>query len=102
VVVLVYVHFESQIRRQIYAKKFQAIQPGGYVILKAFHPRQAKLPSGGPDNTDLLVSADELRQDFSQGNILYLEEEEIEKTIASQENQMGIAVVTQMVARRPF
>jgi len=74
--------------------------------MKAFHPRQAKLPTGGPDNVDLLVSADELRQDFSQTNILYLEEEEIEKPVFSPvtpaESQSGIAVVTQMVARRSF
>jgi hypothetical protein len=51
-----------------------AAKPGGIVILQAFNPRQLQYTSGGPKQTDLLYTAELLRQDFAGAEILELAE----------------------------
>jgi hypothetical protein len=53
---------------------FQALKPGGLLIMQMFTPEQLNYESGGPPVLDMLYTPAMLRQDFDQANILHLEE----------------------------
>jgi SAM-dependent methyltransferase len=70
----IFLHLFPNVRSTIHANMLHALVPGGLCILEAFTPAQLKFSSGGPKQTDLLYSAEILRQDFAAAEILALEE----------------------------
>lgn len=78
---LIYAHFPSAFRRQLYPALISYLRPGGLVIMEVFSKRQiefqAKNPrSGGPRELDLLSSTEEVRTEFQGFETLLLEETE--------------------------
>lgn len=63
--VLVYVHLPSAWRKAAHRRLAQALRPGGWVLVEAFHPQQCGRPSGGPKDVDMLVTPAQLRDDFA-------------------------------------
>jgi SAM-dependent methyltransferase len=61
----IFLHLFPNVRSIIHANMLHALVPGGLCILEAFTPAQLKFSSGGPKQTDLLYSAEILRQDFA-------------------------------------
>jgi SAM-dependent methyltransferase len=76
---LIYVHMPPEKRRQLHAHVTHALKPGGTLILEGFGKDQIKYGSGGPRNIDMLFSTSELRQDFGELKIDFLEEKEVFK-----------------------
>jgi hypothetical protein len=70
----IFVHLFPADRHAIHGNMLLAAKPGGIVILQAFNPRQLQYTSGGPKQTDLLYTAELLRQDFAGAEILELAE----------------------------
>jgi Methyltransferase domain len=70
----VFVHLFAADRQAIHVYMLRATKPGGIVILQAFNPGQLQFTSGGPKQTDLLYTAESLRQDFAGSEILELDE----------------------------
>jgi SAM-dependent methyltransferase len=64
-VVLTYVHFPSAQRAAIHQRLQQALRPGGWLLLEAFHPLQLHHASGGPKDPDMLYTLEQLRGDFA-------------------------------------
>jgi len=64
-VVLTYVHFPSAQRAAIHQRLQQALRPGGWLLLEAFHPLQLQHTSGGPKDPDMLYTLEQLRGDFA-------------------------------------
>jgi SAM-dependent methyltransferase len=63
-VVLVFCHLPGGLRRIAHPRLAQALKPGGWLILEAFHPDQLSCSSGGPKDADMLYTLEDLRQDF--------------------------------------
>lgn len=61
----------------LHEKVVKALKPGGKVILEAFSKNQLSKESGGPKQADMLYSMEELREDFADLNIDFLEELDI-------------------------
>ena len=70
----IFVHLFPADRQAIHGNMLRAAKPGGIVILQAFNPGQLQYTSGGPKQTDLLYTAELLRQDFAGAEILELAE----------------------------
>jgi SAM-dependent methyltransferase len=70
----IFLHLFPNVRSAIHANMLRALVPGGVCVLEAFTPAQLKFSSGGPKQVDLLYSAEILRQDFADAEILALEE----------------------------
>jgi SAM-dependent methyltransferase len=70
----IFVHLFPNVRPAIHANMLRALVPGGLCVLEAFIPAQLKFSSGGPKQLELLYSAEVLRQDFADAQILTLEE----------------------------
>jgi SAM-dependent methyltransferase len=73
-IALIFAHFPSKIRKQVHQKCIEALKPGGLLLLEAFTPLQLNNQSGGPKDTDMLYTADLLKDDFDALTIKYLGE----------------------------
>ena len=63
-VVLTYVHLPAALRTAVHRNLAQALRPGGWLLLEAFHPQQLQYQSGGPKDAALLYTLEQLRADF--------------------------------------
>jgi len=77
-VVSIFLHLPSDIRAQIHGKMLAALKPGGLLIIEAFTPAQLQHSSGGPKQLELLYTAELLRKDFTETEVLELQEVEVD------------------------
>jgi cyclopropane fatty-acyl-phospholipid synthase-like methyltransferase len=99
VVVAIYAHFPPGVRARMHRAMFEALKPGGVLILEAFTPDQLKYKSGGPPVAEMLYTADMLKIDFAGGEILQIQESITE--LAEGRYHRGPAAVVRLVLRRP-
>lgn len=81
--VLIYAHFNSEIKSTYHKKLASFLKIGGHIIFEAFSKRHIEYNTrnsavGGPKDLDTLFSIDEIKSDFINFEILELEEKEIE------------------------
>lgn len=98
-VVLVFVHLPSTLRRDVHRRLAAALVPGGWLIVEGFHPRQLGRTSGGPQDVDMLMTLDALREDFDG----WLDEAlgaDVEVRLDEGPGHQGDAVVTRYVGQR--
>ncbi|MBX0331879.1 hypothetical protein K3G39_01365 [Pontibacter sp. HSC-14F20] len=98
-VALIYAHFQPVLRQRLHYKVKQWLQPGGTVILEAFHPKQLGYTSGGPKDESMLYTADMLQQDFAGMAVKVLEEKEI--ILREGAYHSGPGFVIRFVATKP-
>jgi SAM-dependent methyltransferase len=96
---VVFMHLPPDQRPAVHQQMAAALKPGGLLLLEAFRPEQLALTSGGPKDAALLYSADLLRQDFADLEILELAE--AVPTLDEGPFHQGPAATLQLVARRP-
>lgn len=77
-VIAIFVHFPPADRARMHQAMYDALKPGGTLILEAFTPDQLQLKSGGPPVRDMLYTPAMLRSDFASGQIVMLEETKTE------------------------
>lgn len=70
VVSMVYAHFLPHMQKAIHKKLWDALVPGGYLILIGFGKRQLEFDSGGPPDIDMLYDAGELKMQFESAKIV--------------------------------
>lgn len=99
VVVAIYIHFPPDVRARMHRAMWQALRPGGVLILEAFTPEQLHYKSGGPPVAEMLYTADKLRIDFAGTDIVLIEE--CVTDLAEGRYHRGPAAVVRLVARRP-
>ena len=74
---LVFCHINSEKRKIIHNKFLKFLKKDGYIILQAYSKNQLKNKTGGPMDLDLLYSVDDIKADFEEMEILFLEENTI-------------------------
>lgn len=82
-IALIYAHFPLDVRSRYHALLNNYLKKGGRIIFEAFgknHPEYQKKYQniGGPRESELLFSTEDLKSDFSNYEILKLAEEEAE------------------------
>lgn len=91
---LIYAHFPTKILSEYHQRIGELIKPNGLIILEGFSknnlPYREKNPNiGGPNSQEMLFSVEGLRDDFSEFEILKLEEQEIELNEGAFHNGTG-------------
>ena len=76
---LVFAHFAAEQKTALYRELLRLLKPGGTIIFEAFSKNHFALAQqnpalGGPKSPDMMASADEIRRDFADCEILLLEE----------------------------
>lgn len=97
-VVSIYLHLPPALRRVVHRKLVQALRPGGWLVLEAFHPDQLPLASGGPKDVAMLYTLEMLRGDFE--GLHELLAEETDTVLDEGPGHQGPAKVTRWVGRR--
>jgi 2-polyprenyl-3-methyl-5-hydroxy-6-metoxy-1,4-benzoquinol methylase len=99
VVAAIYIHFPPEVRARMHRHMYDALKPGGILMLEAFTPDQLQYKSGGPPVLEMLFTADMLRNDFAGGEVLLLEETTTE--LVEGKYHRGPAAVVRLILRRP-
>jgi 2-polyprenyl-3-methyl-5-hydroxy-6-metoxy-1,4-benzoquinol methylase len=97
VIALIYAHFPANIKSSYHRELNKYLKKGGLVIFEAFSKKHIDYISrnekvGGPKDIDMLFSPDEIRSDFSNYDIIELEEKEIELKEGAFHNGRGSVV----------
>ncbi len=74
-IVLIFIHIETEQRQKLHSKVVNGLKPGGYVILESYDIDQLKYNSGGPKTTDLLYTLEDIYTDFNQLDIIKFSKE---------------------------
>lgn len=98
VLALVYAHFPKEIRMRAHKHLLQFLKPHGKVIFEAFAKDQLKHTSGGPKNSDMLFSIEEIKKEFSGLQFEQLEQSTIQ--LNEGEHHKGKAEVIRFVATK--
>ena len=100
VVVALYIHFPEGERSVVNRAMLAALKPGGVLVMEVFHPDQLRLgfESGGPQDPELLYTADGLRHDFADAEIITLEE--LVLTRSESRHAGKKAAITRLIAKR--
>ncbi|HYA36960.1 MAG TPA: class I SAM-dependent methyltransferase [Candidatus Methylomirabilis sp.] len=93
-----FIHFPSEQRTRMHRKMLEALKPGGVLIVEAFTPEQLRHKTGGPPMEEMLYTAEMLRRDFSEADILLLQETLTDLQEGS--GHRGTASVARLVLRR--
>jgi hypothetical protein len=75
---IVFAHFPSETRTLVYRAIADSLKKGGIIILETFSKKQLGKSSGGPQNPDMLNSAEELKSDFAGFEFIELYETQVE------------------------
>lgn len=99
-VVSLFFHPGPEDRPRLHRAMCDALLPGGLFLYRGFHPDQLGRGTGGPPDLDRLVSAQMLRDDLPDAEILSLEEREVQMDMKVDDHVPGLAKVTELVARK--
>ena len=80
---MIFAHLPPNVLRDYHRLIAERIKPNGFVILEGFSKghleiNQKNPSAGGPKNIDMLFSSEEIQKDFSEFEIILLEEKEVE------------------------
>jgi SAM-dependent methyltransferase len=100
---LIYAHFPPHILAPYHQKISTLIKPNGFIILEGFSKnnlplRKANPEVGGPDKEEMLFSKESIQKDFSDFDVLELEETEVDLHEGLYHN--GIAKVIRFVGKK--
>lgn len=95
---LIYSHFPSDFRSDLFKRCLSALRTGGCIIFELFTPAQLNYTSGGPKDLSMLYAEAMAKADFSQASSLSVEETNIE--LNEGPGHTGTAAVVRGVAIR--
>jgi cyclopropane fatty-acyl-phospholipid synthase-like methyltransferase len=98
VVVAIFIHFPPETRERMHEKMLRALKPGGVLIMEAFTPEQLEYKTGGPPAREMLYTAEMLRDEFSSGEILLLQQ--LLTDLHEGSYHRGTASVVRLVVKR--
>lgn len=101
VVAAIYVHFPPAERATMHRRMFEALRPGGIILIESYRPchleRRKSGSVGGPP-PEMLVSAADLAVDFPDAETVLLEE--VEVVLNEGVRHVGPSDVVRLIARR--
>ena len=96
-IALIYAHFPAAIKSDLNIALSKLLKPGGVIVFEAFSKSHIEYNSknekvGGPKELDMLFSIDEIQNDFSNYEVILLDEKEIELQEGLSHNGTGSVI----------
>jgi cyclopropane fatty-acyl-phospholipid synthase-like methyltransferase len=85
-------------REEMFAHIKRSLKPGGLLLLQGYTPRQHQFKTGGPSQVENLYTADLLRKEFRDMDILHLAEHD--SVIREGAGHNGMSALIDMVAAK--
>jgi cyclopropane fatty-acyl-phospholipid synthase-like methyltransferase len=104
-IALIWAHFPAENKREFHGLTDRYLKVGGTIVLEAFSKNHLKFNAenpkvGGPKEIEMLYSIEEIKKDFSNYDLLTLEE--IETDLNEGEFHIGRGSVARFVGRKRF
>lgn len=94
-IVLIFAHLPEAVREKVHHQLYNALKPGGKLVLEAYRQEQLEHQTGGPKSLDLLYSKELLTTDFNLFRKLSIEEKT--RDVHEGKYHFGTAAVVQVV-----
>ncbi|MFZ9519423.1 MAG: class I SAM-dependent methyltransferase [Silvanigrellaceae bacterium] len=98
VVVSIWCHLPSALRKHVHAAVVRALKPGGRLILEAYTPDQLNHGTGGPKSLDMLMQLSDLKSELAGLEVVI--GRECERDIHEGQGHQGLSAVVQLVAKK--
>jgi len=97
-IISIFCHIPVSIRQNIHKQVVSGLKPGGLFVLEAYTAKQLQYGTGGPPNSDLMMSLKELKQELA--GLEFLIAQEIDREINEGKYHNGQGAVVQILARK--
>ena len=97
-VISISAHLPSSIRKILYPRIEGCLRDGGIVLLEAYSEAQLERSTGGPKDIDMLMTKMKIEREFSNFEIILLQE--IEREVTEGTFHSGLASVVQFIGRK--
>lgn len=97
-IVVIFGHLPVSVRTALHSQFYQALKPGGKLIMELYSKDQLQYKTGGPQDVNLLYSVDELTHDLSEFESLHVMQ--MERFISEGTYHNGLSSVVQVVAQK--
>jgi cyclopropane fatty-acyl-phospholipid synthase-like methyltransferase len=97
-VVSIFAHLPSAIREKLYPRVERCLKPGSIVLLEAYSENQLARHTGGPKDTDMLMTRAKIEREFPHCEPILLRE--LEREVCEGTYHTGIASVVQFIGRK--
>ena len=98
VIVSIWCHLPSELRKHVHQNCVSGLKEGGLFILESYTPNQLQYKTGGPDNIDLLMSAELLKRELFGLKFSIIQEKE--RDILEGIGHIGKSAVVQVLAKK--
>jgi len=98
VIVSIFAHLPSAIRKQIHSKIGQGLKVDGLLILEAYTPKQLQFKTGGPSDEDWLLNSEKLKHECEHLETILLSEQE--RMIQEGKLHSGQSAVVQFIGKK--
>lgn len=97
-IVSIFCHVDLELQKEIIRKSIKGLKKGGFFILESYTKNQINKGTGGPSNIDLLLSKEELENEFKGTELIIYQE--IERLIYEGTAHSGLSSVIQILAKK--
>lgn len=97
-VISIFAHLPSSVRRRLYPLLTRAVVPGGILLLEAYSEAQVANDTGGPKDSDMLMSVEKIEAELPGFEPLHLQE--LERDVVEGRYHTGTAHVVQFIGRK--
>jgi SAM-dependent methyltransferase len=95
---MIFMHLNPEVSGDVHKRAVYALRPGGRVILEVYAKEQLGKSSGGPQNSEMLYSIEDINQNFAGLKTLILTKEVIH--LNESRHHSGEAVVIRFVGEK--
>jgi len=97
-IISIFGHLPPEIRSPLHQKIVRALRPEGLFLIEAYTPEQLKFGTGGPKDTQLLVTKGNIEKELAELESIYLEEKI--RFIREGKYHQGESAVVQFIGRK--
>lgn len=98
VIVSIWCHLPKELREKVHTQCVKGLKKKGLFILEAYTPQQLEYKTGGPDNTDLLMTKSLLEEELIGLNFIILKE--TKRVIHEGVGHNGMSAVIQVLGTK--
>ena len=97
-VVSISAHLPSAVREKLYPLVARCLRPGGLILLEAYSENQLARDTGGPKDSDMLMTRAKIEREFPNCEPILLRE--LEREVCEGTYHTGVASVVQFIGRK--
>jgi cyclopropane fatty-acyl-phospholipid synthase-like methyltransferase len=97
-VISISAHLPGAVRQRLYPRIEKSLKANGIFVLEAYTENQLTKHTGGPKDSDMLMSIDKLRNELPNLNVVLARE--IDRLVVEGKGHTGMASVVQFIARK--